>query len=66
MRDSGATYNFVLETVPARLRALLVTKQCEADPGLIHSFADTLFVLVKQGRIDLATEFGLVCVAFAL
>ena len=59
----------MLETSPAGLRALRCDEQGAADPGLIRSFADTLFELAEQGRTDLSTaigRIGLFRVAFAL
>jgi hypothetical protein len=67
--EISAAYNFVLEVGPAGLRALLGDWRGTPDPGLIRSFADALFELVEQGRIDLSTaisRIGLVRVAFAL
>jgi transcriptional regulator with XRE-family HTH domain len=54
----AATYDFLLETGPAGLRALLGDEQGEADPGLIRSYADTLFGLSERGRTDLSTALG--------
>jgi hypothetical protein len=58
-----------LEAGPAGLRALLGDWLGAPDPGLIRSFADALFELAEQSRIDLSTaisRIGLVRVAFAL
>jgi hypothetical protein len=64
-----ASYDFMFETGSAGLRALLGDERAAPDPGLIRSFADTLFELVEQGRTDLSTaikRIGLARVAFAL
>jgi hypothetical protein len=67
--EISAANDFVMEAGPAGLRALLGDWRGTADPGLIRSFADTLFELAEQGKIDLSTavsRIGLVRVAFAL
>ena len=64
-----AAYEFVLEAGPAGLRALLGDWRGTPDPRSIRSFADALFELAEQGKIDLSTavsRIGLVRVAFAL
>ena len=63
-----AAYEFLLEAGPAGLRALLGDWRGTPDPGLIRSFADTLFELVQRGRINLSIaieRIGLMRVAFA-
>jgi transcriptional regulator with XRE-family HTH domain len=65
--EISAAYNFVLEAGPAGLRALLGDWRGVPDPRLIRSFADALFELAEQGKIDLSTSLsriGLVRVAF--
>jgi transcriptional regulator with XRE-family HTH domain len=67
--EISAAYDFLLETGPAGLRALLGDWRGTPDPKLIRSFADTLFELAEQGRVDLSTAIAridLVRVAFAL
>jgi hypothetical protein len=67
--EISAAYDFVLEAGPAGLRALLGDWRGTPDPRLIRSFADALFELAEQGKIDLSTavsRIGLVRVAFAL
>jgi transcriptional regulator with XRE-family HTH domain len=67
--EISAAYDFMLEASPAGPKALLGDERGSADPGLIRSFADTLFELVERGRIDLSTtikRIALVRVAFGL
>ncbi len=56
--EISAAYDFLLEAGPAGLRALLGDWRGTTDPGLIRSFADTLFELAEQGRIDLSTAIS--------
>jgi transcriptional regulator with XRE-family HTH domain len=67
--DISAAYDFLLETGPAGLRALLGDWLGTPDPRLIRSFADALFELAEKSKIDLSTAIsrvGLVRAAFAL
>jgi hypothetical protein len=67
--EISAAHGFVLETGPAGLRALLEDWRGTPDPGLIRSFADTLFELAERGKIDLPVaikRIALVRVAFRL